>query len=63
MISKRVLNTLMALIISLALATANLAGLYYLWSPGLSLTLSLWLLFWLSVSNQSGKSSPVRTIR
>jgi len=30
-------------------------------SPGLSLMLSFWLLFWLTVSNQSGKSSPVRT--
>ncbi len=32
-------------------------------SPGLSLMLSFWLLFWLSVSNQSGKSSPVRITR
>lgn len=32
-------------------------------SQGLSLMLGLWLLFWLSVSNQSGKSSPIRTAR
>lgn len=32
-------------------------------SRGLSLMLGLWLLFWLSVSSQSGKSSPIRTAR
>lgn len=43
--------------------TVNTALFTAAGSPGLSLTLSLWLLFWLSVSNQLGKSSPVRVIR
>lgn len=30
-------------------------------SPGFSLMLSFWLLFWLTVSNQSGKTSPIKT--